>query len=362
MVNILYGVCGGGMGHATRSSVVIRHLIEKGHNVHVVSSNRSYRFLVESFPATRIYGIELKYKDNKLKKLRTLGSSIRPRILWDSVQRIRQIIKKQKTDLIVSDYEPATAYCTRNMNWNGLVGREKIPLICIDNIHVVSNCRVFVPRKYLENYVLVKCVNEIVSPRINVNWYIIPTFFYPKIKQKNTVLVPSLIRNEIINAKKSKKNHIVVYQTSDNYTDIFDILRLFKKENFIVYGFNISKKDNNIQLKRFSEIEFIKDLASSKAVITNGGFSFMSEAIFLHKPVLSIPVKAQFEQTCNAIYLQKRGFGKFQEELTKDGLSEFLKNISEYRKRLNAYTQKDNSKAFDVIDKMIEKATSGNRR
>ena len=47
-MRILYGVVGEGMGHATRSRVVIEHLLAQGHEVHVVVSGRAQRFLTES--------------------------------------------------------------------------------------------------------------------------------------------------------------------------------------------------------------------------------------------------------------------------------------------------------------------------
>ncbi|MEM6729994.1 MAG: glycosyltransferase family protein, partial [Myxococcota bacterium] len=50
-MRILYGVVGEGMGHATRSRVIIDHLLSRGHEVHVVVSGRAHRFLTESFAA-----------------------------------------------------------------------------------------------------------------------------------------------------------------------------------------------------------------------------------------------------------------------------------------------------------------------
>lgn len=51
------------------------------------------------------------------------------------------------------------------------------------------------------------------------------------------------------------------------------------------------KNDGNLQFKNFNEDEFYRDLASCRAVITNGGFSLMTEALYLQKPILSVPVK-----------------------------------------------------------------------
>lgn len=46
---LLYGVVGEGMGHATRSRVVIDHLQAMGHHVRVVASQRAYTFLAARF-------------------------------------------------------------------------------------------------------------------------------------------------------------------------------------------------------------------------------------------------------------------------------------------------------------------------
>ena len=51
-----------------------------------------------------------------------------------------------------------------------------------------------------------------------------------------------------------------------------------------------------VELKSFSEIEFIQYFSTAKAVIANGGFSFISEAVFLKKPICCVPIKNQFEQ------------------------------------------------------------------
>jgi len=47
-MRILYGVTGEGMGHATRSSVILEHLT-KEHDVHVVVSGRARDYLAQRF-------------------------------------------------------------------------------------------------------------------------------------------------------------------------------------------------------------------------------------------------------------------------------------------------------------------------
>ena len=44
-LRVLYGVNGEGMGHATRSHVVIEALLAAGHDVRVVASGAAFRYL-----------------------------------------------------------------------------------------------------------------------------------------------------------------------------------------------------------------------------------------------------------------------------------------------------------------------------
>ncbi len=357
MATILYGLAGEGMGHATRSKVVIQHLIDKGHDVHVVASNRAYHFLSNYFPnTTKIPGGRLKYEDNRLKKLGSLVENIKHEKgegARKAVKVVKEIIKKEKVNLVITDYEPTVAHLAGMMNIKAVMGIKKIPLISIDNMHIISNCKIEVPKKYHKDYLIVKYLDDLFVPPQNVHSYLVTTFFYPEIKRKKTKLIPSLIRKEVLETRPVDNTHILVYQTSKSYTAMFDLLKKFNREKFIIYGFNVSKKDKNLTFKKFSENGFIEDLASCKAAITNGGFTMMSEAIFLHKPVLSIPIRSQFEQVCNALYLDKEGYGEFHEELSRNALGGFLYNVQDYKENLIKYKQKDNSESFKIIDKVI---------
>ena len=44
-------------------------------------------------------------------------------------------------------------------------------------------------------------------------------------------------------------------------------------------------------------------------MVTGGGFSLLSEAVYLGKPMLSVPLHGQFEQLMNARYLEREGYG-----------------------------------------------------
>jgi UDP:flavonoid glycosyltransferase YjiC (YdhE family) len=64
-MKILYGVPSEGMGHATRSQVVVEHLLGRGHDVSIATSDRAFEFLEKTFPGHyfRIEGLHLAYED-----------------------------------------------------------------------------------------------------------------------------------------------------------------------------------------------------------------------------------------------------------------------------------------------------------
>ena len=56
-MKILYGIPSEGMGHATRSQVIIEHLLESGHDVRLATSERALPLLDQAFPG-RCFRIE----------------------------------------------------------------------------------------------------------------------------------------------------------------------------------------------------------------------------------------------------------------------------------------------------------------
>jgi uncharacterized protein (TIGR00661 family) len=112
-------------------------------------------------------------------------------------------------------------------------------------------------------------------------------------------------------------------------------------------------------LFKFSETGFVDDLASCRAVVANGGFTLMSEAVYLHKPMLSIPVGGQFEQILNAHYLHRLGYGEWWETLDADLLTHFLANVPRYQRALEKYHQDGNQKLLSALDEYLPAIAAG---
>jgi uncharacterized protein (TIGR00661 family) len=173
-----------------------------------------------------------------------------------------------------------------------------------------------------------------------------------------------VLRQEILSAHAEEGEHLLVYQTSESNRELPDLLRASGRECRI-YGYRRDLKEDLVDgplcFRPFSEQRFIEDLRTAKAVVANGGFTLLSEAVYLHKPVLSTPVKKQFEQLLNARYLERDGYGLYAEELDGERLGEFLERLPEFGRSLAAFQQDGNQEILGALDKLLEHAVQPGR-
>jgi len=127
---------------------------------------------------------------------------------------------------------------------------------------------------------------------------------------------------------------------------------------FVAYGFGREAVEGNITYKKPGMDGFFTDLISAKAIIANAGFSLVTEALHLGKPYLAVPVQQQFEQTFNAYWLDRLGYGAYWEELSKERVESFLYNLPQFSDRLRQYPRQDNSKLFAKLDELIGHMTA----
>lgn len=347
-MNILYGVPGEGMGHATRSKVIIDYLLEKGHNVQVVSSSRAFQFLNKQFPGRviEIKGFHFAYKNAEVSKTGTFLLNLKSagKNLQFNLTKKRLIERSFDPQLVISDFESFSYYFAKLHN---------LPIISIDNMQVMDRCELEIEIKRGEknNYRLAKNIVKAKVP--GCDHYFISSFFDARIIKKNTTLIPPIIREAIQKVTPSERNHIIMYQTSSSLSNVQDTLKKLPNETFYVYGMNLDETDGNVVYKPFSEDGFISDLASARAVIANGGFSFISEAVYLKKPVYSFPIHNQFEQWMNASYIEKLGYGRHFNALNADNLKAFIYDIPVFKDKLAGYHQEANTILFKALSQEI---------
>lgn len=343
---IFYCICGEGMGHAIRSSVIIDRIKDK-YDVYIFSSDRAYKYLNEKFDNVyKIGGFNTVYINNKVNNTKTLINALKrnPLNIKEGYEKLYKKARKLSPDVIVTDFEIYATMVSKLLS---------IPLISLDNIHMITQTAIDYPPKHQGEMLKAKGVikSYVIKPKI----HILTSFFYPKIKpKKRAVLYPPVIREDILKLKPTIEDHIIVYQTSKESVKLVEQLKSLN-EKFIVYGFNKDEVDENLTYKLFNENEFYNDLASAKAVICNGGFTFISEAISLKKPIYSVPAIENFEQTLNGFYVQKLGYGEYHEEMSPKKVEKFLKRLPKYQEKLAKVKKTNNDGIVNELIYRIEK-------
>jgi uncharacterized protein (TIGR00661 family) len=309
--------------------------------VHVVSFDRGLRNLSESFPVTEIFGLRVTYVNNRVRYRRTLAKNVikAPRAAR-SMRQLGNLVEDENINLVITDFEPLTAHVAH---------RKRLPLINIDNQHAITNTRVMLPRGYARDAAAVKLVTRMMTPHADA--YFVLSFFDVAVKSRKTFLFPPILRQEVLATVPRTGDYALVYVTSPA-KDLTALLKQVRYK-FIAYGFGYEGQDGNILFRKPSMQGFLQDLAGCSAVIANAGFSLVSEALHLGKPYLAMPVQNQFEQTFNAYYVGKMGYGAFWEELSREKVESFLFNLPVFTEKLQSYPRAGNQALLAKLDQLI---------
>ncbi|ABC80009.1 glycosyltransferase family protein [Anaeromyxobacter dehalogenans] len=359
MARILYGVAGEGMGHAVRSRVVIDHLA-RTHDVQVVVSGRAHDYLKarerDHLGVNRIWGLSIVYEDNEVRNFRTVLKNVGGAVAggWPrNVKAYFDLTESFRPEVVVSDFE----------TWSYLYARTHgLPCVSVDNNQAVNRCDH--PPEILAGheaeYLVAKGVVKAKLP--GCFHYLIATFFQAPVAKPRTSLHPPVLRPEILSARAEPGAHLLVYQTSTSNEALPDVLRGAGVE-CRVYGLRrdltADAREGNLVHRPFSEARFVEDLRTARAVISGGSFTLMTEAVYLHKPMLAIPVKRQFEQVLNARYLQALGYGATADDLDARVLGDFLARLPDLERGLSRYRQDGNRELLAKLDDVLARALDG---
>ncbi len=342
-MKLLYGVVGEGMGHATRSRVVLEHLLRAGHELQVVVSGRAFAFLRDRFAqharitVTEITGLHMTYEGNSLALARSVAENL-GKAPTSLLRNLATWLRMDfEADAVVSDFE----------SWAFFYGLNHLkPVISIDNMQVIHRCEH--PDAITEDpqFRLARAAVKAKLP--GAHHYLVTTFFRPPLRKERTTLVPPILRPEILAARREPGKHVLVYQTGTSNEVLIPELQRLPFE-FRLYGMRRNEQCGNVRLCDFSESGFIEDLRTARAVVAGGGFSLMSEAVHLGVPMFAVPLEGQYEQELNARYLAMLGYGGFAERFDADRIGAFLEGAPE----CTGYVPRDNGELFARLDALL---------
>ena len=156
--------------------------------------------------------------------------------------------------------------------------------------------------------------------------------------------------------RPTRGDHVLVYQTASGNPRLIPALEALPKQRFVLYGLGRAELRGNVELRTFDERRFVQDLAGARAVIANGEFTTLSEAIYLGKPVLSVPLRHQTEQELNAAYVDFLGLGASTDRIEPAVIARFLDRESSFVKPRDPRIRRGTADARDALDRALAEA------
>lgn len=282
-MRILYGINGTGQGHIVKSINIIRELKIKGHDVDIVLSGTNHNIELPYEIKYKFHGLSFEYtKDGSIDWMKTI-SNLKP----------LQLIKDTKLDVlsydkVVTDFEPITAWACK------ISKKESIG---------VSHQYAFLSNKIPKPEYPSKISEYFINKMAPVD---IPYGLHFE-KYDDFIDYP-VIRKDVRLMTPKNKGHYTVYLPS------YDICTIMNKLSKYPFKFEVFTKDvkkevicHNVKAIPSSKSKFAESFLDCKGIITSGGFETPSEALYLKKKLLSIPIKGQYEQQCNAAAMEQMG-------------------------------------------------------
>jgi len=281
-VKILYAIQGTGNGHLARAEDIIPELQKHGKLDLFVSGAQADIKL--SYP--------VKYKSKGLSFYFGKGGGVdllktfRKNSSKDVYKEIKEF-PVEKYDLIINDFEPISAWACR---------RKNIPCVALSHQSALLSPKVPSPKHYdpvgdwiLKNYAPAQA-------HVGFHFASFDKHIYTPV-----------IRAGIRNASNTMRDHYTVYLPAYDDRKLVPLLAKLPQVRWHIFSKHTKKAYHIGKLSVYpvNKEEFEASMTSAKGVLCGAGFETPAETLYLHKKLMVVPMKNQYEQYYNAIALKE---------------------------------------------------------
>jgi uncharacterized protein (TIGR00661 family) len=283
-VKILYAIQGTGNGHIARAEDIIPVLKEYGDLDLFVSGAQADIKL--SFPVKyKSKGLSFFFgKNGAVDLIKTFKNN--------SSKDVLKEIKKfpvEKYDLIINDFEPITAWACKKRN---------VPCVALSHQSALLSSKTPKPKTYdpIGDWVL----NSYAPVKAFVGFHF---------SSFDKDIYTPVIRKRIRDAKISDKGHYTVYLPAYDDKKLVPLLTRLPNIKWHVFSKHTKQAYHIGKLSVYpvNNEEFTLSMASSSGILCGAGFETPAEALYLHKKLMVVPMKRQYEQHYNAAALKLMG-------------------------------------------------------
>lgn len=283
-MKILYAIQGTGNGHLTVALEVLPYLMKRA-EVDILISGKEVDVALPYDIKYRLHGLGFVFgKKGGIDYLETYKKA-RIKKLFNEINAL----PAEEYDLVFSDFEPVSAWACY------LKGK---PCIGFSHQAAVINKQSPQPKKA---DLLGQTVLRYYAPATSKYGF----HFLPY----NKNIFTPIIRKEIREAEPARGSHYTVYLPAYSDSRIIKLLSLFPEQKWDVFSKRCVEAytHENISFYPVTAKAFVQSMASAEGIFCGAGFQTPSEALYLKKKLLVIPMKGQYEQQCNAAALKLLG-------------------------------------------------------
>jgi uncharacterized protein (TIGR00661 family) len=283
-MKIFYAVQATGNGHISRAMELLPHLQQYG-SIDIFLSGNNSHLVLDAPIKYRSKGMSLYYNCNGGLDFWQVLRGIHPLRLRKEINDL----PVEKYDLVINDFDYITAAaCTK----------KKIPSINFG--HQASFQSPLTPRPAERNAT---------GEWILKNFARASRYIGLHFRSYDNFIFTPVIKKEILDAEPVDNGYITVYLPSYCEPQLISIFQPFSDIRFEIFSSQTTepKEYENIRLLPVNKNLFNQSLIHCSGIITGGGFETPAEALHLGKKIITIPIRSQYEQQCNAAALEQLG-------------------------------------------------------
>lgn len=283
-MKILYGIQGTGHRHISRAREILPKL-SKSANIDVLISGYNCNMTLDDRPVIQKRGLSLAYDSNGGVSYLQTALNLKP------VTFLRDIrsVDTSQYDLVISDYEPVTAWACQN---------KGVPSVALS--HQAAFLSELSPRPKKKSLIAEQILKNFAPCRHAIGFHF---------QRYDSFIYPPIIRSEVLGLDLKSENHVTVYLPAFHHDVLKDVFLKIQSVDWNIFSpaCKESFSVENVHVNPIGNQSFLKSMKTGLGVITSGGFETCAETMYLGKKLMVIPIRNQYEQLCNAAALKKMG-------------------------------------------------------
>jgi uncharacterized protein (TIGR00661 family) len=330
-MRILFTVQGEGRGHLTQALAVHERLLRWGHELVGLVVGRDPQgggrelpaYFTEAFPVpvTPLPSPSFAIRGHRsVDPLATVSRAFRHLGTWRrSVATLRALVQERRPDLIVNFFEPLVGLA----QW---FGHLAAPVLAVGHQFLLRDRSYGRLRGHAaERWGMRRFVDLVGHGSWQLALALTPVEDRPR---ERWFASPPLLRESLFSLAPAPGDYILVYVLNHGYLEEVaawharhrDVpLRCFSDRPGAP---DVEEVAPNLTYHRLDGDVFLRMMAGCRAVATTAGFESASEAAWLGKPSLVVPVRGHVEQRMNAVDTVRAGLGRTAESFDLDLLLE----------------------------------------